>query len=157
MTAEREQYRVASVATPVGQLYLSETDGFIHRLDWQGQERGRSAELAEGVAQITRYFAGQLQEFDLPLKLSGSSFQQRVQQLMLDIPFGETRTYGDLAQEIGGAAQPVGNACGANALPLLVPCHRVLGRNGLGGYSGAGGVETKVALLRHEGAAGLLI
>jgi methylated-DNA-[protein]-cysteine S-methyltransferase len=76
---------------------------------------------------------------------------------MSAIPLGETRTYGDLARELGAAAQPVGNACGANPIPVIIPCHRVLGANGLGGFSGSGGVETKVALLRHEGAAGLLI
>lgn len=153
----RADFRVVSVETPVGRIFLSEKGGRIHRLSWEGRDCGSSAELEEAKAQIIAYFEGKLQTFDLPLQLSGSPFQQKVQALMLEIPFGETRTYGDLAKAIGGAAQPVGNACGANALPLLVPCHRVLGQNNLGGYSGAGGVETKVTLLRHEGAAGLLI
>ena len=76
---------------------------------------------------------------------------------MAAIPHGETRTYGDLARDLGAPAQAVGQACGANPVPILIPCHRVLGRNGLGGFSAPGGVETKVALLRLEGAAGLLI
>ena len=76
---------------------------------------------------------------------------------MYAIPLGETRTYGDLAIELGQAPQTVGQACGANPIPVVIPCHRVLSANGLGGFSGAGGVETKVALLRHERAASLLI
>lgn len=76
---------------------------------------------------------------------------------MLEIPLGETRTYGDIARDLGAPPQPVGNACGSNPIPVIIPCHRVLGAKGLGGFSGAGGVETKVALLKHEGAAGLLI
>ena len=66
-------------------------------------------------------------------------------------------SYGDVAQEVGLPAQAVGQACGANRIPILIPCHRILGANGLGGFSAPGGVETKVWLLRHEGAAGLLI
>jgi len=76
---------------------------------------------------------------------------------MLDIPFGERTTSGAIARRLGVPAQAVGQACGANPLPVIVPCHRVLGATGLGGFSAVGGVETKVFLLRHEGAAGLLI
>lgn len=76
---------------------------------------------------------------------------------MAAIPFGATRSYGDLAREIGRPAQAIGQACGANPIPILIPCHRVLAARGLGGFSAWGGVETKVWLLRHEGAAALLI
>ena len=71
---------------------------------------------------------------------------------MADIPFGETRTYGQIAKAVGAPAQAVGQACGANPLPILIPCHRVTGTNWFGGFSAPGGVETKAALLRHEGA-----
>ena len=90
----------------------------------------------------------------MPLQVDGADFQRAVCAAMSAIPFGETRSYGDIARDLGGAAQPVGNACGANPIPVIIPCHRVLAANGLGGFSGAGGVETKVALVRHEGAAG---
>ncbi len=76
---------------------------------------------------------------------------------MCAIPFGETRTYGDLARALDAPAQAIGQACGGNPVPIIVPCHRILGASGLGGYSAPGGVETKVALLKHEGAASLLI
>ena len=149
--------QTSSLLTPVGRLFVSEIDGEITKLAWSGTESEGSDVLDEAQSQLEAYFAGCLQVFDLPLRVQGSAFQQEVCRLMMDIPFGETRQYGDLARDLGSAAQPVGNACGANPLPVLIPCHRVLAANGLGGFSGAGGVETKVALLRHEGAAGLLI
>ena len=71
---------------------------------------------------------------------------------MSEIPYGETRTYGQIAKAVGAPAQAVGQACGANSLPILIPCHRVTGTNWFGGFSAPGGVETKAALLRHEGA-----
>ncbi|WP_416613855.1 methylated-DNA--[protein]-cysteine S-methyltransferase [Phaeobacter sp. JH20_13] len=149
----------AGLDTPVGWLCVTERDGAIVRLDWSTAPAGASASaLTErALAQLRAYFAHELTEFDLPLAVAGSDFQRRVCAAMSAIPLGGTRTYGEIARELGAAAQPVGNACGANPIPVIIPCHRVLGAGGLGGFSGAGGVETKVALLRHEGAAGLLI
>ena len=83
--------------------------------------------------------------------------QVQVCEVMQSIPFGETLTYGDIAKRLDVPAQAIGQACGGNPIPVIIPCHRVLGATSLGGYSGEGGVETKVWLLRHEGAAGLLI
>ena len=76
---------------------------------------------------------------------------------MVAIPLGETRTYGQIAKITRASAQAVGQACSANPLPIIVPCHRILGAATLGGYSAPGGVDSKVWLLRHEGAAGLLL
>ena len=70
---------------------------------------------------------------------------------MLDIPFGITRTYGEIAKDLETFGQPVGQACGANPIPIIIPCHRVLSATGLGGYSGNGGLDTKIALLKLEG------
>jgi len=103
-------------------------------------------------AQLAAYFDGELQEFDLALRLGPSDFQADFQRLLMAIPFGETRTYGELAKEMGVPPQAIGQACGANKIPLIVPCHRVVGSDGLGGFSGGGGVEGKAELLRHEGA-----
>ncbi|OED50599.1 cysteine methyltransferase [Rhodobacteraceae bacterium (ex Bugula neritina AB1)] len=147
----------ASLETPVGPLSVSERDGAIVRLDWTAEADGGSALLTAALAQLRAYFAGELTEFDLPLQVDGSDFQRAVCNTMLAIPFGETRTYGEIAKELGVPPQPVGNACGGNPIPVIIPCHRVLGASGLGGFSGKGGVETKVELLKHEGAAGLLI
>lgn len=147
-----------AVDTQFGRLGVEENDGAITRLVWNGRDEGRAtALLREAAAQLGAYDAGRLQRFDLPYRVAGSAFQQRVCDIMYAIPFGDTLTYGDIAKQLGQPAQPVGQACGANPIPVIIPCHRVLSATGLGGFSGAGGVETKVALLRHEGAAGLLI
>lgn len=144
--------------TPIGQLCVTEENGAITALGWSGEAQGEETPLlAKARAQIDAYFAGAREVFDLPLRVLGSDFQRAVCDAMSAIPFGETRTYGDIARALGASAQAVGNACGANPIPLIIPCHRVLGADTLGGFSGAGGIETKVALLRHEGAAGLLI
>ena len=102
--------------------------------------------------QLQAYFAGELKHFDLPLAPRGSSFQQAVYEAMYAIPFGETRTYGELAEQVNGFARAVGQACGSNRIPIIIPCHRVLAANGLGGYSGFGGLETKIKLLQMEDA-----
>ena len=116
----------------------------------------RSAVLDRAATQLAAYFSGELSEFDLPLTfLPGLTGE--VQRQMVAIPFGETRTYGEIGRALGVPAQAVGQACGGNVIPILIPCHRVLGSHGLGGFSAPGGIETKVALLRHEGAASLLI
>ncbi|MGR3838700.1 MAG: methylated-DNA--[protein]-cysteine S-methyltransferase [Cognatishimia sp.] len=149
---------VACFQSPVGLLSITEENGEITRLDWGGQSAGHAPVLERAVAQLSAYFAGELDVFDLPLRVNGSDFQRAVCDEMLKIPIGETVTYGDIAKTLGVSPQPVGGACGGNPIPIIIPCHRVMGAGGkLTGFSGAGGVETKVALLRHEGAAGLLI
>ena len=149
--------RHRSFPSPIGPLTATEENGAITRLTWSDGHSDDSPLLRETEAQIAAYFAGQLTEFDLPLRPGGSAFQQAVCAAMSAIPLGETKTYGDLAKALGAPAQAIGQACGGNPIPVLIPCHRVVGANGLGGFSGDGGVETKVWLLRHEGAAGLLI
>jgi methylated-DNA-[protein]-cysteine S-methyltransferase len=106
---------------------------------------------------LQAYFQRDLTIFDLPLSVTGSTFQRAVCDQISQIPFGETRTYGDIAKALGAMPQAVGQACGANPLPILIPCHRVMGAKGLTGFSGAGGVETKLALLKLEGAGGFLL
>ena len=148
-----------AVDTRFGRIGLEETDGAITRAVWDGQDQGApTALLEDAAAQLRDYDRGRRQRFDLPFNVRGTAFQQAVCDAMLDIPFGETRTYGEIAKDLGQSAQAIGTACGGNPIPILIPCHRVMGAGGrLVGFSGKGGVETKVALLRHEGAAGLLI
>ena len=147
-----------SVETQFGWLTLVEEDGAIIRVTWdRGQDDPVTPVLEEARSQMQAYDQGRLQAFDLPLQVRGSDFQRAVCQAMQAIPFGYTRTYGEIAQDLGQSAQAVGSACGGNPIPIIIPCHRVMGAKGLTGFSGRGGVETKVALLRHEGAAGLLI
>lgn len=145
-----------TVETPLGTVTLSEAGGQLVGLSWQSVPGEGSALLDRAAEQLQAYLAGERQVFDLPMDW-GQGLQEKVRRAMAAIPFGETRTYGEIAREVGAPAQAVGQACGANPLPILIPCHRVLGAKGLGGFSAKGGVETKVWLLRHERAAGLLI
>jgi len=146
-----------SLNTTVGRLTITETDGAITKLDWRGEGADDTPLLREAKDQLEAYFAKQLETFDLPLQVNGSEFQRDVCDAMRSIPFGYTRTYGEIAKDLGVPAQAVGQACGGNPIAIIIPCHRVMGAKGLTGFSGAGGVETKVTLLRHEGAASLLI
>lgn len=148
--------RRAVLQGPFGAMTIHEADGVLVRLDWQDDPGEGSALLDEARHQLAAYFDRRLTAFDLPFDW-GQGIHAQVRRAMAGIPFGETRTYGEIARAISAPAQAVGQACGANPLPILIPCHRVLGRATLGGFSAPGGVETKVALLRHEGAAGLLI
>lgn len=143
--------------SPIGPISVVVQDGAIVRLEWSVVAGESDPVSAEAIAQLAQYFAGERQVFDLPLGPQVSDFQKKFGANLCAIPFGETRTYGDLAREMGVPAQAIGQACGANPIPIIIPCHRVLGAKNLGGFSGAGGVEGKVQLLRHEGAAGLLI
>ena len=139
-------------------LCLVEMDGAITALRWGHAEVDENSPLLKrAAAQLRAYDAGDLEVFDLPLRVNGSQFQRDVCDAISAIPFGFTRTYGEISRDLGATAQAVGQACGANPIPILIPCHRVMGARGLTGFSGSGGVETKVALLRHEKAAGLLI
>jgi len=151
--------KTCSVSSPVGPLTIWATDGQIARLDWRRRPDSKALppELVAARDQLAEYFAGRRRAFDLPLAPRGSAFQQDFYAALCAIPFGQTRTYGDLAGDLGVSAQAIGQACGANPIPIFIPCHRVLAANGLGGFSGAGGVEAKVALLKLEGAASLLI
>ena len=150
--------------SPIGRLTLVERDGRLRGLRFPGKgdrfaEEGRRPErLAVAARQLEQYFAGERQRFELPLELLGSPFQQRVWEELQTIPYGTTVSYGELAQRIGrpGKAREVGAAVGRTPVPIVVPCHRVIGADGaLTGYGG--GLHRKQALLDLEGrvAAGL--
>ena len=142
-----------SLHSPVGDLSISEDDGKIVALDWGwGRDQESTPLLKEAVKQLNAYFDGKLTKFDLPLRPEGTSFHKEIWRLMVRIPYGKVRTYGEIAEQLGGGARAVGTGCGRNPIPIIIPCHRVVGASQLGGYSGQGGRETKVALLRLENA-----
>ncbi|MFW2543311.1 methylated-DNA--[protein]-cysteine S-methyltransferase [Primorskyibacter sp. 2E107] len=143
--------------TPFGRMTVVAENDAIIRVMWRDGARDKTPVLLEAEAQIAAYSAHRLLAFELPMHIKASPFQQRVCEAMQAIPLGETRQYGDLAGDLGVSAQAIGQACGGNPIPILIPCHRVLAATGLGGFSGGTGIETKVQLLRHEGAASLLI
>jgi methylated-DNA-[protein]-cysteine S-methyltransferase len=148
----------ATLQTPFGRLSIEATDTHITALHWKtGRGEVETPLLAEAVRQLEAYFERRLTRFDLPLAPKGSPFEQQVFAAMQAIPFGETRTYGEIAKALDAMPQPVGQACGANPIPVIIPCHRITASDGLGGFSAPGGVETKVALLKHEGAYSLLL
>lgn len=148
------------VASPLGPLTIEADNDAILRLTFGkvaakpgdgGSTQGAQAIVAEAGRQLNAYFEGDCDEFTLPVRPDGTHFQQRVWQAMCRIDFGETRTYGEIAAELSSAARAVGGACGENPIPIIVPCHRVVGANGwLGGFSGGEGPSTKRYLLDLE-------
>lgn len=150
--------------SPMGTMLLAASDRGLAGVWFLGQRHGPEGApapdapdhpvLAEAAAQLTAYFAGERDAFDLPLDLAyGTPFQQSVWQALLAIPRGQTTSYAELGRRLGRpqAARAVGAAVGRNPVSIVVPCHRVLGTaGGLTGY--AGGIERKTALLRLEGA-----
>ena len=150
----------ASLDSPLGRLTIAAENGVIRRLTWDGR-MGRPTSLptashtcpalTAAIHQLRGYFDGDRAPFYLPLAPLASPRVQRVCAAMTTIPYGETLTYSAIAAQVGSGARAVGRACGANPIPILIPCHRVIGAGGkLTGYSGAGGTVTKKWLLDLE-------
>ncbi len=144
-----------SLHTPVGDISVAEEDGAIVSVDWGwGRDQDETALLMRARTQLDAYFDGDLTAFDLPLAPKGSPYRQRVWKALLAIPYGATRSYLDIARDAGGSPRSVGGANGANPIPIIIPCHRVVATNGPGGYSGGEGLPTKRALLTLEDPSG---
>ena len=142
-----------TIDTPTGPFTIVETDGVITQAGWRHATGDDHTPLLDAAAiQLGEYFAKTRKDFDLPLAPKGTEFEQAVWREMLAIPYGETRTYGDLARTTGGVARAVGQACGSNPIPIVIPCHRVTGTHSTGGFSGGDGRMTKRKLLGIEGA-----
>lgn len=140
--------------SPIGPMTLVQEGEVLARLDFDVPSQPEEATplLLEACRQLREYFAGERKAFALPLAPAGTEFQKKVWAALRDIPWGETRSYGDIARAIGKptACRAVGMANGRNPLPVFIPCHRVIGTNGsITGYSG--GLEKKRFLLRLEG------
>ena len=147
-----------SFFSPVGDLTVIEEHGALVALEWGRAPDGPGSKLLkETKRQLEAYFARRLTDFDLPMTMKGTPFQKSVWACMTKIPYGETVSYGRVARELDSGPRAVGTACGRNPIPIIVPCHRILASNGLGGFSGGTGLETKRALLRLEKADGFLL
>jgi methylated-DNA-[protein]-cysteine S-methyltransferase len=165
-----EQIAIGTLDTPIGRLWMACSEQGVCKVVFPGEgakatiDRWLSAHkpappsspanvwLERTDAELREYFAASRQTFTLPLDLQGSAFHQRVWRALTQIPFGHTISYGKLAQQLDApkAARAVGAACGANPVPIIAPCHRVLGGDGsLHGFGG--GLPVKAWLLRHEG------
>ena len=147
----------AVVDSPIGPLGLIASEAALRAVLFDGRKirtEGRSPVLAQAVRQLEAYFEGELLTFDLPLELSGTDFQRRCWLALGSIPYGQTVSYGEQARRLGlgsDAARAVGAANGRNPLPIVLPCHRVIGTDGsLTGFGG--GLHVKRFLLEHEGA-----
>jgi methylated-DNA-[protein]-cysteine S-methyltransferase len=149
----------AKLKTPFGMLGIRCTEHALTGIDFlptsEPAQPPVSTFAAQVCGQLQRYLDDPCAPFTLLLDLHGTPHQQKVWRAMLAIPCGQTRSYGELATEIGSGAQAVGQACGANPIPVVVPCHRVVGKSGLGGFMQHGSGESldiKRWLLAHEGA-----
>lgn len=143
--------------TPLGRMLLAQEEEGLILVEFDATplknwQQADTPLLVQAKAQLSEYFAGTRQEFTLPLSPKGTPFQQKVWAALQTIPYGQTRSYGEIARQIGSpkAARAVGMANHHNPIAILIPCHRVVGQNGaLTGY--AGGLERKKALLQLEG------
>ena len=149
----------AVIATPLGRIGIRMAGNAVTELDYLAadapEQPPADAATAAVVAQLEAYFHDPRYQFTVPLAPGGTTFQQRVWAALQAIPAGTILTYGELAQQLDTAARAIGGACRTNPLPILIPCHRVVGRQSLGGYTGAvtgDSLGIKRWLLRHEGA-----
>lgn len=160
-------YYFKMMPSPVGELTLVASERGLAAVMWENDdpkrvrflpqtEQPENAILLEAERQLRQYFSGERREFTLTLDFAGTAFQKQVWAALVTIPWGETRSYGDIARQIGNptAVRAVGAANGRNPISIIAPCHRVIGANGrLTGF--AGGLPTKAYLLRLEGGAEL--
>lgn len=164
MTSTTATVSFATMPSPVGELTLYATDAGLRAVLWEIDTGGAPIDgastavedpthpvLRAAIAQLEEYFAGTRTDFELPLDPHGTAFQQKAWEVLRSIPYGETISYGEQARRLGApsAARAVGAANGRNPIPIIVPCHRVVGSDGsLTGF--AAGIESKQWLLHHE-------
>lgn len=146
-----------TISSPVGQITLGATDSHLVSLDIDGQtpsvDHPEHPILTQAARELTQYFEGSRSTFGVPVRLSGTPFQEAIWRCLTGISYGETISYGELGRLAGfpGSARAVGGAVGANPIPIIVPCHRVLGvTKRITGYSGGQGIPTKEILLHLE-------
>ena len=163
MTSQRCGY-TAVIESPLGRLGVVVTDDAVTRIDVNTAaptfDRAEDHITQAALTQLRRYFVEPQAAFSLPLRPAGTAFQKRVWQALLGIPPGTAETYGQLAERLGSSARAVGGACRANPIPIVIPCHRVVARDGVGGYAGqtAGRMlGIKRWLLAHEQKGGQMV
>jgi methylated-DNA-[protein]-cysteine S-methyltransferase len=151
-----------TIDSPLGRIALQSEGSAVTRLEIEangtlstdGLPESPSAVLTRAASQLAEYFAGRRREFTVPVSVAGTPFQEAIWKQLTDIPFGAVRGYGELGRATGRptAGRAVGGAVGANPVPLLIPCHRVLASDArITGYSAGNGIPTKIWLLDHEG------
>lgn len=147
------------IHSPIGILGITLADDCITKIELFAKRKNSplpKLQELEIKTQLKAYFLGQKKQFSLPLKYLGTPFQKCVWQALLDIPYGQTKTYGQIAKQLKSSAQAIGNACRANPIPLIIPCHRVVSAVGIGGFAGkttGKRINVKQYLLQLEGQA----
>lgn len=156
----RPQYvELVAAPKPVGPIGIVSDGNVITRIEFESRlKRSPLKEqpqlLKEAARQMAEYLKGQRRDFDLPLEKKGTAFQSAVWRALLKVPYGKSKTYGDVAEKIGRpkAFRAVGNAVGKNPFPIVIPCHRIVASGGIGGFSGGSGLPVKRWLRDRESA-----
>ena len=154
-----QKMATAALQTEIGWIEVSADNEAITHLFWRGVQPAclqSSALVKEAVKQLNAYFEKRLTQFDLPIAADGTGFARDVWDIMRAIPYGQTLTYGDVAARLNAPAQAIGQACGQNPIAIVIPCHRIVGTNWLGGYSSELGLSAKQYLLDLERGQGRL-
>jgi len=140
----------STLSTQIGPLSIVADEHFVKQIKIGKEEKGRKNRIIERAeSEIISYFSGNLREFTVPVKPEGTEYQKKVWRAIMEIPYGELRAYEWVAQKAGGSPRSVGNALRANPIPIIIPCHRVIRKDGsLGGFSA--GLEVKRFLIEHE-------
>lgn len=149
----------AIITTPIGKIAVMNNEHALTGVDVHAESvpyliTGSNKLTTEIVEQLMAYFARKTSHFELPMEVSGTAFQEKVWQALKNIPFGACLTYGELAKEVNTSARAIGGACRNNPIPIIIPCHRIVAANGIGGYSGqwrlGHKIDVKHWLLKHE-------
>lgn len=153
-----EADEIITLATPVGHIAVHISHQQVVRLNYAARKRQTASKLSPLAArvkkQVESYFRSPVNGFELPVNVNGTAFQKRVWRMLQTIPAGKTLTYGDIARRLHTSARAVGNACRQNPVPLIIPCHRVVASQGIGGFGGetaGANIRRKLWLLHHEG------
>ena len=145
-----------NITTPIGYINISFTEKEIHNVSLftkKATVTNKNALEKDIKEQLTAYFKGELKEFRLPLNIKGTNFQEKIWQALRKISYGKTKTYGQLAKELNTSARAIGNACRENPVPIIIPCHRIIAKNSIGGFAGKTKgykITAKEWLLQHE-------
>ena len=141
-----------TINSPLGPLTLVEDNDALTNLLWcNTPSNNRTQLLSTAKEELDNYFKGKLTRFSVPLTVAGTQFQQTVCKSIAEIPYGKTSTYGEISKLLQSSPRAIGNACGKNPLPIIIPCHRIIGANGaLTGYTGRRGINAKAFLLKLE-------
>ena len=137
--------------TPLGKLSINEINGVVVSLNWSKKNTPLKTGHSKAVYEVKKFIAGKSKKFSIPYKITSKEKSRKILKNVCKIPYGQTKSYKEIALLSGYSPREVGRACALNCLPIIVPCHRVVRSDGkMGGYSGRGGIKTKIKLINIE-------